>query len=218
MHKITQAQTCDKVTQTSVPKPTSPVTPVPAPFVRVRLPIQTQKRHVLATVGRPPSFFLTLSDTSGRLYNCFSYCIFSQVIFFQVYSDDQTMDVYEPTSGQMLLSRVALPKHLRVSGAQGPNEAWTQQDERVVHDAVVEALLPPVVEAKCTSPSPSRRYSSAPFVRIRLPIQAHQRHLLATASNHNSKFQHFSTSRVVLCRHLCEFYYRISLNKHLALF
>ena len=75
MHKITQAQTCDKVTQTSVPKPTSPVTPVPAPFVRVRLPIQTQKRHVLATVGRPRLSFLTLSDTSGRLCNCFSYCI-----------------------------------------------------------------------------------------------------------------------------------------------
>ena len=115
------------------------------------------------------------------------------------------MDVYEPTSGQMLLSRVALPKHLRISRAQGPNEAWTQQDERVVHNAV-EALLPPVIGSKGT------------FVRVRLPIQTQQRHVLTTASNHNSKFQHFSTSRVVLCRHLCEFYYRISLNKHLALF
>ena len=115
------------------------------------------------------------------------------------------MDVYEPTSGQMLLSRVALPKHLRVSRAQGPNEAWTQQDERVVHDAV-EALLPPVIGSKGT------------FVRVRLPIQTQRRHVLATASNHNSKSQHFSTSRVVLFRNLCEFYYRISLNKHFALF
>ena len=105
------------------------------------------------------------------------------------------MDVYEPTSGQMLLTRVALPKHLRVSEAHGPNEPWTQQDERVVHDAV-EALLPPVVESRGTSTSP--RNVSAPFVRIRLPIQAQNRHILATASNHNSKFQHFSTLHIVL--------------------
>ena len=79
----------------------------------------------------------------------------------------------------MLLTRAALPVHLRVSEAAGPNEEWTERDERVVHEAV-EALLPPVTEPEPMAPPPA--HAPAPFVRMRLPMKAQHRHVLVTVS------------------------------------